>query len=220
MGKNNDGLSALIKRLSSPKVGGLSFSKLLSPVDLISQTQSKEKSTDRPPLLGDVKTLSLSAKDTPTGIRFGSPSNSRTPSSQSSNQLTSLLEQTASGGIASAFSSGLGGITGIGGLVAGILNLFGGGQKTALPPLVEFQLPQPQEQTVYVSAKGSTTLQGTDVEQTSSLTPGAGIYTGAAQNTGTLTPNQLMKYQSAQIAQAVKTALLNSSSLNDVIAEI
>jgi hypothetical protein len=31
---------------------------------------------------------------------------------------------------------------------------------------------------------------------------------------------QSLQYQSAQIAQAVKQALLHSSSLNDVIAEI
>jgi hypothetical protein len=39
-------------------------------------------------------------------------------------------------------------------------------------------------------------------------------------STGSGQANQPFQYQSAQIAQAVKQALLNSSSLNDVIAEI
>jgi hypothetical protein len=69
------------------------------------------------------------------------------------------------------------------------VNLFGGGGKSAPPPLVQFQLPDSQSQTIYIS---SNTRSNTEPAQ----------------------------YQSAQIADAVKKALLNSSSLNDVIAEI
>ena len=47
-------------------------------------------------------------------------------------------------------------------------------------------------------------------------TAGAG---SNAANAGAAT-SQALRYQSSEIAQAVKTALLNSSSLNDVISEL
>jgi hypothetical protein len=105
-----------------------------------------------------------------------------------------LLEQAASGGLASAFggSFGLGSITGLGSIISGIASLFGGGKKT-LAPLQEFHLPAAQNQTMSVGANGES---------------------------GTNVTSQSLQDHSAQIAQAVKTALLHSSSLNDVIAEI
>lgn len=220
MAKTNNGLSNLVKQLSSPKINGLSLTKLLKPVTLVNQTQSSSTgSSAKLPALGETKGLSMSAKDSPTGINFGSPSNSRIPSAQSSSELTNLLKQTASGGIASALSGGLSSIAGLGGLVSGIISLFGGGNSTP-PPLVDFQLPQSQQQTVYVSSKGSTTFQGTDVEQAAPSTSAGGIYSGTGQTGNLGASGQTLQYQSSQIAQAVKNALLNSSSLNDVIAEI
>lgn len=220
MGKTNKGFSGLVKQISSPRVGGLTLSKLLSVPDLINQTQNATEARAKAPSLRDTRGLSMSARQTATGIRFGNPSSSGTRTSQSSSRSMNLLKQTASGGIASALTGGLGAVTGLGGLVSGIMSLFGGGSGSTLPPLVPFQLPQSQEQTIYVSSKGSTTFQGTNVEQSVLSTSVVGINTGPNQATMSGAGAQMLQFQSAQIAQAVKNALLNSSSLNDVIAEI
>jgi hypothetical protein len=156
-------------------------------------------------------------------IQFGKPSQSSSKAASSSgSEWTNLLKQTASGGIASALSGGFGGIGGIGSLISGIVNLFGAGSgKTTPPPLVEFQVPNSQQQTVYVSSKASSVYQGNAVQANGPAT-GAGVYgkTGQRQTSGSSPNAEWVQEQSSQIAQAVKNALLNSSSLNDVIAEI
>ena len=203
--KNN--LSSLLNQLSSVKVDGQSVSKLLSPSSTVTATQAGTEKSAKPPTAGDTKTLSFSAKTVATGINFGSPSSTRTSTSQSGSEWTSLLTQTASGGPASALG-GLGSIAGLGGIIAGIASLFGGGGKSTPPPLVQFQLPASQTQTVYVSSNTPTTGGST---YTSSPTP---------QASNSSSNGQAFQYQSTQIAQAVKTALLNSNTLGDVIAEI
>ena len=208
MAKNKNGLSSLSSKLSTPKIQGLSFSKSLTPTNL-SSPSSSSTATSKPPSLGDMRTLSLGGKDSPTGIQFGKPSNSRTSTTKSSNAWTSLLSQSASGGAASVLSGGLSSIAGIGGLFTSIAGLFGGGKSTP-PPLVDFQLPNSVSQTVYVSSQGSTAYQGTAVEKPST----------SGSTAPSTTTSQSLQYQSAAIAQAVKTAILTSSSLNDVVAEI
>jgi hypothetical protein len=85
---------------------------------------------------------------------------------------------------------------GLGSILSGISKLFGGGSDAKTPPpLVEFELPTPVAETVYLSSHRSR----------SEARPYA--TTGSSN-------------QNAQIVQAVKHALLTSSSLNDVIAEI
>ena len=210
MARSRNGLSRLLSQTSSKSFDGRSLSRLLEPINLVSQLESGSKST-RIPASGDSTRLSLAGKSAPTGIQFGRPSRTSSSSSQSSSVVTGLLKQTLSGGLASFLGGGLGSITGLGGLVSGLTHLFGGGKSTP-PPLVEFQLPDSNEQTVYVSSKGSTTYQGTSVEQAAGSSRGTGAYINS-------NPAGL-QYQSSQIADAVKKALLNSSSLNDVIAEI
>jgi len=152
----------------------------------------------------------------PTSIQFGSPSSTRTSlSSTTGTGWSKLLTQTASGGLASALGGGLGSIGGLGSLVSGIVGLFGGGSKSSLPPLERFQLSASQTETVYVSSK---TISGQDAAmgQTAAKN-GVGIYgSGGGQASTAANPS----YDTGQIAQAVKQALLNSSSLNDIIAEI
>ena len=211
MAKQNDGLSGLAKRLSSSKVSGISLRSLITPASVIAPAQNVPESSSRIPRTNDIRTLSFGAHTVATGIQFGKPANTRTSASQSSNQLTGLLKQTASGGIASILSGGIGGLGGLGGVVSGIMSLFGGGGKSTPPPLVEFQLPESQQETVYVSSTGSSSSQSGTVQPSPALTSGS---SSASVNTLNL------QYQSSQIAQAVKTALLNSSSLNDVIADI
>jgi hypothetical protein len=201
MAKNNNSLSRL--SASSTKLSGLNPSKLLTTGTLFTSG-----ATGKPPALGDSSALSMSGKETPTGIQFGKPANSKTTQPKNSNTWTSLLTQSSSGGIAGGLS-GLGSIVGLGGLFSSIASLFGGGSKSTPPPLVDFQLPTSVSQTVYISSKGSTAYQGTAVEKPNVALPSS--VPGTSQS---------LQYQSAAIAQAVKKAMLTSSSLNDVIAEI
>lgn len=213
MAKSNNSLSSLFR--SKP------------PTDLIGSSQGKtetNRATDKIPSPSDTRALSLTFKDTSTGIKFGSPSNPNSGHASGS-QWTKLLEQTASGGAASAVtgSTGLGALGGIGSVVSSIFKLFGGGGSSAktLPPLVEFNLPNPLAQTVYVSSTGSTRYDGTSVETPLKPQASTGIYTNSGQiTTPSSSSSSTPANQSTQIAQAVKNALLTSSSLNDVIAEI
>ncbi len=207
MAKSNKNLSGLVNQLSRAKTNAQGLGKLLSPTDLVNPTAATTtEKTSKPGIAGDTKALSMTAKSTPTSIKFGAPSSTRTAASQSGSEWTNLLKQTASGGIASALGGGLSSIGGLGSLVSGIVSLFEGGGKKAPAPLVKFNLPASQQQTVYVGSKGGAVYQGSVTEQESASKPAGGIY-------GT-------QYQNAEIVQAVKNALLNSSSLNDVIAEI
>lgn len=209
MAKNKHGVSGLLSSLTTQKITGLNVSDSLKPTTLSGASSSSTARVSKPPSLGDIKTLSMSGKDTAVGINFGKPSNSRTSTTKTSNTLTTLLTRSASGGVASVLSGGLSSIAGLGGLFSGISSLFGGGKSTP-PPLADFQLPNSVSQTLYVSSQGSTGYQGTVVEKPSTSGP-SGNQTLSAQQ---------LQYQSAAIAQAVKTAILKSSSLNDVIAEI
>jgi hypothetical protein len=169
----------------------------------------------------DLKSQSLGAKTLSMGLNFGkAPSSPTASTSSSTGELTSLLKQTASSGLASALggSFGLGSIGGLGSIISSITSLFGG-KKTPLP-LVAFTLPKAQNETVSLGVNPARTYQGGMGQIPNEKEQGAGIYnTSAAPNHGPLS-GQWIEGQSAQIAQAVKTALLNSSSLNDVIAEI
>jgi hypothetical protein len=133
-------------------------------------------------------------------LNFGRASRAATKTNQSTSSSTSqwsnLLSASTSGGLASTLSGAAGFTGGIGSIISGIENLFGGG-KSAPPALVAYQLPTSQQQAISIGS--------------SSTIPG--IYGGPSSSTP-------FESQSSQIIQTVKQALLNSSSLNDVIAEI
>ena len=190
--------------------------------DLVIQSQSSRltEKTMMPRSSKDASLLTIDAHVMPTSIHFGSPSSTKTASSQSGSEWSSLLKQTASGGVASVFGGGMGIIGGLGSVVSGLVGLFGGGSKSVPPPLVRFQLPASEEQTVYVSTKGNTVYEGSAVESASASRPISDIYTtGPAPSTSAIS-GESSQYQNSQIIQVVKNALLNSSSLNDVIGEI
>jgi hypothetical protein len=167
--------------------------------------------------LSDLKAPGINGSAEAKGIQFGSPS-SRSTKSSSQSGWSNVLTQVATNGAASAFGSALGSIGGLTSLISGIFHLFGGGSgKAALPPLVRFQLPASQTETAYISSQSRTVLQGAANEQSirSATQP---IYASSGtQKAGT---SSTATYDTAAITQAVKQALLNSSSLNDVIAEI
>ena len=210
MAKNKNTLSSLGKQLTSSNVAGIDLAKALKPTTLGGTSSATSRGSGKPPSLGDTRKLSFAGKTSPTGIQFGRPSNSKTSATQSGSVWTSLLKQTISSGSGSGLTGGLSSLGGIGGLFSGIMSLFGGGGTSTLPALVDFKLPTSASQTVYVGSSGSSTYQGDAVEKAVSSS------TVTNQPAGTLQ----LQYQSAAIAQAVKTAMLNSSSLNDVIAEL
>ncbi len=134
------------------------------------------------------KSLSFASADRQaTSIEFGKAHVSKTAPSTTS-EWKKLVGQVASGSLSGFFggSAGLLSGGGLGSLLSGIEGLFGG-KKSTPQPLVAFQLPASQNQTISIGG----------------------------QNTGA----NLQDHSSA-LAHAVKTALLQSSSLNDVIAEI
>jgi hypothetical protein len=166
----------------------------------------------KPGRLRDAALSSLTGRTNASGLRFGGSSSSGTSSPATGSQWTNLLKQTARGGISSALGGGLKDIGGIASIVSGFIGLFGGGKSTP-PPLVHFEAPSSQNQTAFI---GSATGPANWSESgTSAHTSSKGIYASGQESSV-----QSLQYQSAQIAQAVKQALLNSSSLNDVIAEI
>lgn len=223
MAKSKNKASRLANDLSQINSGYGQVSRSLSHTDLVSQLQGGI--TERMPTLsGSKDTRSSSGNAALHSIQFGRPSQSSSKAASSSeSEWTNLLKQTASGGIASALSGGLGSIGGLGSLISGIVHLFGGGNsKKTPPPLVQFHLPASQEQSLSVSSRGNSVHQGSVVEGTGPGTPGAGIYGNASQlhTSGSSPSTQWIQEQSGQIAEAVKNALLNSSSLNDVIGEL
>ena len=159
------------------------------------------------------KTLGVSSLSKVSSISFGS-FRVKTSTTSSSSSWSTLLNQATSGGIASALGGGLSTITGLGGLVSGILNLFGGSNAPAAP--VQFTLPTSQQTTVSLHTQPVATSAGS---------PGgdSGLGAGAGSTISTLSvayqPSSPVTGHS-QVVQAVKQALLTSSSLNDVIAEI
>jgi hypothetical protein len=151
------------------------------------------------------------------GINFGLPSNRKAllqPTSAGTD-WAQLASKVASGGAASALSGGSGSSgtsalskLGLGPVVSGILGLFGKGSTKALPPLQLFQLPSAMNQTAHVN---------------SSPAPRA----GSGSNNGSTVhvhvqaiDSQSFMSRSSDIAKAVKSAMLNSHSLNDVVSEL
>jgi len=203
--KNKTNLSSLSRRLTGTRTSPTSVSRSLSPGSGNSGTSTGLRSESME-AVGKVK----------GGLRFGSPSQSRAQNSAGSGEWSRLLSQTASGGLASVFGGGglVSAVSGMGGLVASIAGLFGGGKKTQ-PPLTLFQLPDSQNQT-FTFGGSKSGVSGVAPASTGSYRADQ----GSLVTTGQSSHDQIYQNQSAQVAQAVKLALLNSSSLNDVIAEI
>lgn len=195
-----------LKRLASSKT------KAPGVASIAPRESTPTAGSFRPGRLCDVSFASLTGKISSSGLRFGG-SSSLSTSSASGSQWTNLLKQTVSGGVSNALGGGLKDIGGIASIVSGFLSLFRGG-KEAPPPLVHFEAPAPQHRTVFLGSStepAKWSESGTSEHSASSK----GIYASGQE------PNvQSLQYQSSQIAQAVKQALLHSSSLSDVIAEI
>ena len=216
--KNKNELSSLAAQLSRARSHGPSLAQLLSANTAAEHTR-QSLSAHFQKVASSRDSSKRSANAAPVskpGLKFGTlPGSKAGNSSQGSSEWSNLLTKTASGGLSSAFGGGLlSAVGGLGSLVSSIVGLFGGGSKKTLPVLTAFDLPGSQNQSLVVGSH-STESKG------SPNTQPAAIY-GAAQHASTVVSigEQTYQYQSAHSAQAVKLALLNSSSLNDVIAEL
>lgn len=143
-------------------------------------------------------------------IDFGSPSHNPQNISKDDKGVINLAMHTASGGLSSAFNGGLlGALGGLGGLISHLTGSLSGG-KNKETPLSLFRLPESQSRTLSIGLP--------DVVNARQSSSGGGLY----QAIGALSVDQSPSTQSqnAHIIQVVKNALLTSSSLNDVIADI
>lgn len=213
-------VNSLLSQLSQSKRGTRLIGGNTTITNLVVPLSSGSSSSRASALgrLSDIKASTIGGSTEAKGIQFGNPSSARSTSTSTQSGWGKLLTQVATNGAASAFGSALGSVGGLGSLISGIFHLFGGGSsKATLPPLVRFQLPASQTETAYIGAQSRTVLQGAATEQSikSSTQP---IY--APANTPKTPTSSGVTYDTAAITQAIKQALLNSSSLNDVIAEI
>jgi hypothetical protein len=122
--------------------------------------------------------------------------------------------------IESAASSFLGGgLSSLSPLIGGLLSLFGGGGQTTAAP-VPFALPFPVQSQAGVTA--SAPGQVVPVSYGESGQPRAQSTSPASQVTIQVNAMDSQSFldHSDEIAMAVKQAILNSSSLNDVISDL
>jgi hypothetical protein len=142
------------------------------------------------------------------GISFGKPTGKPSASTTSSKgtDWLGMAKKAAEGGAASLFTnSGAGSLMsgmGIFSLVSNIASLFGG-HKAEPPALKLFQLPDAINQTVHTQSQTASTGSSSAVH----------VHVQAMDS-------QSFMNRSNDIARAVKTAMLNSHSLNDVVAEL
>ena len=150
-----------------------------------------------------VKSLGLSELVTAKPIDFGQPSRSSRSGggASSTRSVTSLLEN--------GLLSFVGGGFGIGSLISGIEGLFGEREKPE-PDLVRFALPDSQNRSMSIG-------QGRDAEISGK--PGSSASSNGSPSASSMDSQWFMDH-SADIAKAVKDAMLHSNSLNDVISEV
>jgi hypothetical protein len=196
--KSKNNLTGLLNQVSRSKSGRKSSSPEIN-------TTTKRLSASG---AGDLRSLSSTARS-PVGMQFGKAHHSSGTSSTAASDLTKLVNKTASSGLSSLLGGNgvLGGLFGLGTVGSLLGSLFGGKSSTAPAPPAGFALPQARTESFSRGVAGAKVSNGT-----------SGIYTSTvAHGTGTPAGNVVSQ---DQIAQAVRVALLNSSSLNDVINEI
>ena len=164
-------------------------------LNLLSPMLNVRQGSSRVSAANDLRKLTNSTRVSTIPIAFGKNQSSgkAAASSGSASGLTNLLGKTSSGGVSGLLGGGLLSL-GINSLFSGIADLFGGSTNNAPPPVQKLSLPQSQQDHV-ANATASRSVSGTYG------------YSSSASN-------------QAAVVQAVKNALLTSSSLNDVISEL
>lgn len=208
-----DGSSGLGQVL--PFGGGSSGGQSLSSNDAQNFLGSIKDMTDG---LTSLKSITQSQIDT---ITQNTQALSQSTSSKSTgSSVLDTVGQVASG----AF----GGLSAISPILSGIFSLFGGGGQSTPAPLMPFTLPQPvsfQGGIDYGSGGGIAPVDYGQNGQPRAATTQAGAQATQAQapqitvNVSAMDSRSFLDHRD-DIAQAVREAMLNSSSLNDVVADL
>jgi hypothetical protein len=136
-------------------------------------------------------------------LSFGSPSSSGARNSTKASAGTSwasLIGSTSSSGISDLLGGGGLLSAGLDYLTTGVASLFGAGSGSVAEPLTRIALPDAQDQTINTGAM---------------QVPGS-----ADRSSLYYQPSQPSQSSRSAIIQTVKTAILTSSNLNDVIGEL
>lgn len=204
----------------------------MKKIELKAPTKVSSARPSKAELLRELGLVTSSGSTPATGSLF----RSLTPSATKSTSTTAAAKTSSSGSgtlgliqslLSGASGSGSGGIGGFassflgGGLspiLSGIFSLFGGGGgHAAPPPLTRFALPPSVSQQAGLSGGQVTPIDygqgGQGRAVTGASTPNVQIQVNAMDSRSFLD-------HSNEIAQAVRQAMLSSSSLNDVIAEM
>jgi hypothetical protein len=161
------------------------------------------------------------------GISYLTPANEMQAQALLANTqaLTENTSAHSSGGVASTLggiaSTLTGGLLSISPILSGIVSLFGGGGSSSPPPLTPFFLPPTVSfQAANASGPAGPQLPGADFGQTGQ--PRVMTQGSAAQVTVQVQAMDSRSFMdhSSDIAQAVRDAMLNMHSINDVINEL
>ncbi len=139
--------------------------------------------------------------------------------------------QTGGSGLGSVASTVLKSAFGVIPVVSGLLGLFGGGDSPAPPPLVKYALPP---SIAFQAADTESGLSMVDYSQSGlprAYEPQTPSATGGGQSTASAAPPQITVNvqamdarsfldRSSDIAAAVREAMLNLNSINDVVNDL
>jgi type IV secretion system protein TrbL len=164
------------------------------------------------------------------GTRASRSTSSQSGGSSLNDSLLSLISPAAAGAASSAGSSAstaekIASFLPMGGLIEGLISLFGGG-SSAPAPLVKYAMPGSADFTANLNANGSTSAA--DFGQSGMARPyGDSTSSGSgSQGNGNSSPinltinaldSQSILNRADDIAAAVRGAMLNGNSINDVI---
>ncbi len=117
-------------------------------------------------------------------------------------------------------SSLFGGALSLSPIISGLMSLFGGGSKPAVAPLTPFRLPAPVQYQAGLTGGPEGQIVPVDYGQGGQArTPAASPAPQINIQVNAMDSRSFLDH-SAEIASAVRAALLNSNSLNDVIADL
>jgi hypothetical protein len=209
--RNKNEMTKLLGQLSDIKAGGFSVTKLATGSQF--GANPTRRSLLKPQSQSASGLTGYGTDDRVTGaIRFGAPSYSSSPSTNGTSELGNLIKQSSSGGFSSILGGGVLGT--LGSLFSHVAGWFGGSQVPK-EPLIPFRLPDSQTQ------EFSLTSATAGISNNSSQS--GGLYSPVNNATMPINPvdqGSDLQSQRAQIVETVRLALLNSSSLNDVIGEM
>ncbi len=160
-----------------------------------------------------------------TGGLFSGPVNV-SGASDTTGQMSAAAESSGASGVLGTLESVgmdvLKSAFGLSPIIGGLISLFGGGGSSAPAPLVRYQMPNPVQ---YSGAEVNGAIEGGDFSQTGGARAYGGDIGSAAAIPGITFNVSAMDAQSfldrsGDIAAAVKSAMLNLNSINDVVNDL